>query len=78
MKILLFSLLVLLFATSFKPGQKETMVQKAARIHNAVFTIDTHCDTPMNLTGSDFNVSERHDAKKTDTKVDLPRMKEGG
>src|SRR5665648_316137 len=78
MKILLFSALLFLLSTAFQPAQKETLVQKAARIHNAVFTIDTHCDTPMNLYGSEFNVAERHDAKTTDTKVDLPRMKEGG
>jgi len=78
MKILLFSALFMLISLAFQPAKKETMIQKAARIHNAVLTIDTHCDTPMNLYGSDFNVAEWHDAKKTDTKVDLPRMKEGG
>ena len=78
MKLLLSSALLFMLSTAFQPEQKETMDQKASRIHNAVFTIDTHCDTPMNLVGSDFNVAERHDAKKTDTKVDLPRMKEGG
>jgi len=78
MKILLYSAIFMLLSTAFQPEQKETLAQKAARIHNAVFTIDTHCDTPMNLYGSDFNASERHDAKTTDSKVDLPRMKEGG
>lgn len=78
MKILLFASVLMVLSTAFQPEQKETLVQKAARIHNAVLTIDTHCDTPMNLSGSDFNVAERHDAKKTDSKVDLPRMKEGG
>jgi membrane dipeptidase len=78
MKILLISAFIMLLSTAFQPAQKETLTQKAARIHNAVFTIDTHCDTPMNLYGSDFNVAERHDAKESGTKVDLPRMKEGG
>lgn len=78
MKILFYFILLMLLSTSFRPDQKETLVQKAARIHNAVFTVDTHCDTPMNLYGSDFDVAVRHDAKTTDTKVDLPRMKEGG
>jgi membrane dipeptidase len=78
MKILFFSAVLMFLSTAFQPEQKETLAQKAARIHNAVLTIDTHCDTPMNLTASDFNIAERHDAKKTDTKVDLPRMKEGG
>src|SRR5512133_3149698 len=78
MKILFYSTLLLLISTAFQPMQKETLVQKAARIHNSVLTIDTHCDTPMNLYGSDFNAAERHDAKESGTKVDLPRMKEGG
>jgi len=64
--------------SSFQPAQKETLQQKAARIHNAVFTIDTHCDTPMNLSKSDFNLAQRHDAKISGTKCDFPRMKEGG
>jgi membrane dipeptidase len=78
MKIIFFSAILLILSTAYQPMQKETLVQKAARIHNAVLTIDTHCDTPMNLVGSDFNVAERHDAKESGTKVDLPRMKEGG
>jgi len=78
MKILIFSAFLMLRSTAFQPEPKETLARKAVRIHNAVLTVDTHCDTPMNLFGSDFNVSERHDAKKSDTKVDLPRMKEGG
>jgi membrane dipeptidase len=78
MKILFFSAILMLLSAAYRPEQKETPAQKAARIHNAVFTIDTHCDTPMNLIASDFNASVRHDAKKTDTKVDFPRMKEGG
>ena len=78
MKILFFSAVSMLLSTAYQPEQKETMVQKVVRIHNAVLTIDTHCDTPMNLYGSEFNIAERHNAKETDTKVDLPRMKEGG
>lgn len=51
---------------------------KAARIHDAVLTIDTHSDTPLNLMGEDFELGRRHDQEVTGTKVDLPRMKEGG
>lgn len=78
MKLFIYFSVLMLISTAFQPEPKETMAQKAARIHNAVLTIDTHSDTPMNLFGSDFKVSERHDAMKTDTSVDLPRMKEGG
>ncbi len=78
MKILFFSVALLMVSAAFQPMQKESPAQKAARIHHEVLTIDTHTDTPMNLVSSDFNLAERHDAKTTGSKVDLPRMKEGG
>ena len=78
MRIFLFSLFLMIISPVLTSAQKETLVQKAARIHNAVFTIDTHCDTPLNIFRSDFNLAVRHNAKESDTKVDFPRMKEGG
>jgi len=78
MKTLLFLVFIIIISATSQTERKETLVQKADRIHKAVLTIDTHCDTPMNLTRSEFNLAERHDAKITGTKVDLPRMKQGG
>jgi membrane dipeptidase len=78
MKILFLSSFLMFILCSLQPVKNETLVQTAARIQDAVFTIDTHCDTPMNLSRSDYNLAEKHDAKATGTKVDLPRMKEGG
>ncbi len=78
MKIRFFSVALLVVCAAFQPSQKESLAQKAARIHHDVLTIDTHTDTPMNLISSDFNLAERHDAKISGSKVDLPRMKEGG
>ena len=40
---------------------KETPEAKAARIHQSVFTIDTHSDTPLNLLRDDFDVAKRND-----------------
>ena len=57
---------------------KETPESKAAKIHQAVFTIDTHSDTPLNLLHDGFDVGKRQDQATTGTKVDFPRMKEGG
>ncbi len=59
-------------------AEEEILEKKASRIHDAVLTIDTHVDTPMRLTGSDFDISRRHDPRKGGGKVDLPRMKDGG
>jgi len=58
-----------------KPGTPE---QKAAEIHRSVLTIDSHTDTPLQLLQQGFDMSVRHDARNEYSKVDFPRMKEGG
>ncbi|MCE1199540.1 MAG: dipeptidase [Marinilabiliales bacterium] len=57
---------------------KETPEAKAARIHQETFTIDTHSDAPLNLLRDGFDAGVRHDMASSGTKVDFPRMKEGG
>ena len=53
--------------------------EKAAKIHHAVLTIDTHCDTPMRLVRGGFEVEKYHTpGEKGSGKIDLPRMKQGG
>jgi len=52
--------------------------KKAARIHEAAYTVDTHTDTPMLLNQEGFDFGERHDPGESRSKIDLPRMKEGG
>jgi len=44
------------------------------RIHERALTVDTHCDTPMNMIERGTDIGKRN----TTGKVDLPRMKEGG
>ena len=58
-----------------KPG---TIEQKAAAIHRAVITIDSHTDTPLQMVREGFDISVRHDSRKEYSKIDFPRMKEGG
>jgi len=41
-------------------------------------TVDTRTDTPWQLIRGDFNLNERHDYKKSRSRVDFPRMIEGG
>lgn len=57
---------------------EENLTEKAARIHDQVLTVDTHCDTPMRLLRSDYNPGDRHDPRQGGGKVDFQRMKEGG
>lgn len=70
--------LSLLLASSSGFAERESLEAKADRIHREVLTIDTHVDTPMRLLRSQFNLGELHDPLKSGSKVDLPRMKEGG
>ncbi|MEM6804695.1 MAG: dipeptidase [Bacteroidota bacterium] len=57
---------------------EEDLVQKALEIHDRVLTVDTHADTPLRMIQPGFDMSERHDPNETGSKVDYPRMKEGG
>jgi membrane dipeptidase len=52
--------------------------QKAAEIHNKIFTIDSHTDTPLMFFNSDFDLGIKHDGHKGEGKIDIPRMEEGG
>jgi membrane dipeptidase len=68
-------LLLALFLVLGSCGDREAAIQKKAdKIHEAVLTVDTHCDTPMRLTRAGFDLGKRND----DGCVDFPRMKEGG
>jgi membrane dipeptidase len=69
---------VLLTRCAVLAPDPEPLEEKAARIHDEVWTVDTHVDTPMRLLRSDFDLGERHDPRQRGGKVDLPRMKEGG
>jgi len=71
----IFSLLLLL--ATFSAGS-QNIEQKAAEIHNKVFTLDSHTDTPLKFYKSDFDIGEKHDGYKGQGKIDIPRMEEGG
>ncbi|MFZ4520264.1 MAG: dipeptidase [Bacteroidales bacterium] len=56
----------------------DDLAKKAAEIHREVLTIDSHTDTPLQLTQPGFDLSVKHDARKDHSKIDFPRMKTGG
>jgi membrane dipeptidase len=62
------------FLISGCSNTEQKLVKEANRIHRNYLTVDTHCDTPMNLINSDFDLGVRHE----NGCVDFPRMKEGG
>jgi membrane dipeptidase len=73
-------LFLLLFSyTTRTLAQRETkLTAKAARIHKAVFTVDSHTDTPMNFFDPGFNIAKNNSLTLRRSKVDFPRMKQGG
>lgn len=75
-KLFIFASMLILFASC--QTAEEKLVEKALKIHDKATTIDSHTDTPMLFTREDFDMSVRHDPYETSTKVDFPRMKEGG
>ena len=56
------------------------MIERAAKIHTAALTIDTHLDTPIHLqSNTSFALDQLHDGpEKGSGKVDFPRMDIGG
>lgn len=75
-KLFVFTSILFLFASC--QTAEEKLIEKALKIHEKATTIDSHTDTPMLFTREDFDMSIRHDPNETSTKVDFPRMKEGG
>ncbi|HNQ38369.1 MAG TPA: dipeptidase [Prolixibacteraceae bacterium] len=53
---------------------KNLTPQRVQRVHEEALTVDTHCDTPMNILEGGLDIGKRNSTGK----VDLPRMKEGG
>ncbi|MCK5136486.1 MAG: dipeptidase [Bacteroidales bacterium] len=60
-------------------ADSETKLEKkAARIHAASLTVDSHSDTPLHFMRPGFDFGQRNDPQEAHSKIDLPRMKEGG
>ena len=67
--------------TTDSAGTVETeaaLVARALEIHDRVLTVDTHADTPLRMIEPGFDMGVRHDPNETGSKVDYPRMQEGG
>lgn len=72
------NLLILILLSTVITVSAQNLEEKAAKIHNAVFTIDSHTDTPLMFFNSDFDIGKKHDGHKGEGKIDIPRMEEGG
>ncbi len=66
--------ILLLFLISACRNSEDNIVRMADKIHKKVLTVDTHCDTPLNLVNSNYDMGIRNE----EGCVDFIRMKEGG
>jgi len=58
---------------------EEALKARAREIHDKVLTVDTHCDTPMQMARGEWDIGQRHEpGQRRSGKIDLPRMAEGG
>ena len=57
---------------------EQALIARALEIHDRVLTFDSHADTPLRMIEPGFDMAERHDPNETGSKVDYPRMVEGG
>lgn len=69
--------------SAMTPGQAQKgeadLLVKARALHQKMLSVDTHSDTSGSLLNKDWNIAERHQPGQPGfTKIDLPRMKEGG
>lgn len=82
MKLAYRSILILfisLLAIKNLSAQKHNTIEaKAARIHKAAFTVDSHTDAPLNFLNSKYDISKDNSQTLSRTCVDFPRMREGG
>ncbi len=65
-------------ATEPPKETEDQLIARALAIHDRVLTFDSHADTPLRMIEPGFDMSERHDPNESGSKVDYPRMKEGG
>lgn len=67
-----------IFNSCNQPAANTGEMTDAVKVQAQIFTVDSHTDTPLWLLRGDYDLSQRHDATTHGSKVDLPRMTEGG
>ncbi|HPM19440.1 MAG TPA: membrane dipeptidase, partial [Bacteroidales bacterium] len=66
-------LLFIILVCSSCGTTEERLSSKAVRIHRKILSIDTHCDTPMEMMRTGYDLGLRNEKGC----VDFPRMREG-
>ncbi|NIE73384.1 membrane dipeptidase [Pantoea sp. Ap-967] len=71
--------LLLALALASPAAHADTAVSaQTLALHQRLLVLDSHLDTPLQLTRPGWDISQRHDVKADGSQVDLPRMREGG
>lgn len=70
----LISFLLLIFVISSCGNKEAQLIKRADKIHSSILTIDSHCDTPLELVESGLDLGILNSTGC----VDFPRMKAGG
>lgn len=80
MKSKVLILIGLSFFLTFMSCKNETerLTAKSMRIHHRAFTVDSHTDTPLSFVRGSFDPGKSHNSREDGSKLDFPRMKEGG
>jgi len=68
----------LLFLQPMLAQNTDELQSEAARIHQQVFTVDSHTDAPLNFSNRKFDVAIDNSKTLPHTCVDFPRMQKGG
>lgn len=76
--LMIASVTMLMMSSCNQPAANTDQLADAVKVQANIFTVDSHTDTPMWLMNGDFDLSQRHDAAAHGSKIDLPRMTEGG
>lgn len=80
-KLLPICLIPVIVLTIFRPLTAQTdkaLEARAWKIHEKVFTVDSHTDAPMNFMNKQFDVSKDNSKTLPGSCVDFPRMRKGG
>ncbi|MCU1723130.1 dipeptidase [Pseudomonas sp. 5P_5.1_Bac1] len=79
MKPMLFTLaLASLTAHAASVPEPTAVSPDTLALHQRLLVLDSHLDTPLQLTRPGWDINQRHDTQIDGSQVDLPRMREGG
>ncbi|MFJ4374711.1 dipeptidase [Pseudomonas japonica] len=71
-------LLLLALASLAAQAAEPQVSPEVLALHQRLLVLDSHLDTPLQLTRPGWDINLRHDSQTDGSQVDLPRMREGG